>query len=266
MSQEITTELQGESLLPKESGYIRKMFPRITFVSQDKTEGKGKNMTVVEEAGTFFTEKQTDELNEKGKKKWSHEEVGKSFEGVIFFTRKKLSFFDSAAAKYITSSYYDQDTDIIPLWQDGKKIAEGTKAELQEPYRYEEEGKKKCKLQENKILYIYYEGEVFEMTIKGTSMFEYSGYYKTWNAEPNKNLTLISSVEAENGATRWNKTTYARVRQLTQEEWDITRSLAAEMISGIMEEKSYFAPVNTDVPADEWAIDTPKVLTDGKDF
>jgi len=276
MSQELTTELQGESLLPKENTFIRKTFPRISFTSQDKTEGKGKNMVVTEEAGTFFTEKPTDETNEHGKKIWSHDEIGKSFEGVIFFTRKKLSYYDQAAGKFISSSMYDQDTDEIVLWQDGKQLAKGTKAQLQAPYMFtKEDGKKSCKLAENKILYVYYNGEVYEFTIKGTSMFEYSAYYKQWNGEPNKNLTLISSVEAENGATRWNKTTYSRVRQLTQEEWDITRGLAREMIEGIAEEKAYFASMNTDVPTltaaveEDWSPDLPKVqvvLGDGHEM
>ncbi len=278
MSQELTTELEGDSLLPKENTFIRKTFPRISFTSQDKTEGKGKTMKVVEEAGTFFIEKPTDETDEKGKKIWSHEEIGKSLEGVIFFTRKKLSYYDQAAGKFISSSMYDQDTDEIVLWQDGKQIAKGTKAQLQAPYMFtKEDGKKSCKLAENKILYVWYEGEVFELTVKGTSMFEYSGYYKQWNGEPNKNMTLISSVECENGATVWNKTTYSRVRQLTQAEWDTTRALAAEMIAGIQEEKAYFGSLNTDVPAlsaatdmSEWDPNLPTVnvpiLSDGKEM
>lgn len=264
--QELTTELQGESYLPKENTFIRKTFPRISFTSQDKTEGKGKTMKVVEEAGTFFIEKPTDETDDKNKKIWSHDEIGKSLEGVIFFTRKKLSYYDQAAGKFISSSMYDQDTDEIVLWSDGKQVAKGTKAQLQAPYMFiKEDGKKSCKLAENKILYVWYNNEVFELTVKGTSMFEYSNYYRNYNGEPNKNLTLISSVECENGATVWNKTTYSRVRQLTQEEWDITRGLAAEMLKGIADEKAYFSSINTDVPAisatveEDWTPDLPKV-------
>ena len=250
MSQELSTELQGESYLPKESGFVRRTFPRISFTSQDKTEGKGKSMTVIEEAGTFFIEKPTDDTDEKGKRIYGKEEIGKSFEGVIFFTRKKLSYYDQAAGKFVSSSLYDQDTDEIVLWQDGKQIAKGTKKELQAPYNFiKEDGKASTKLAENKVLYVWYNGEIFELTIKGTSMFEYSGYYKNCMGEPNKNLTLISSIEAENGATRWNKTTYKRVRQLTQDEWDTTRQLAKEMVEGIAEEKAYFSAIDTNVPA-----------------
>lgn len=276
MSTELSTELQGESLLPKENTFIRKTFPRISFTSQDKTEGKGKSMTVIEEAGTFYTERPTDETNEQGKKIWDHIEIGKSFEGIIFFTRKKLSYYDQAAGKFISSSVYDKDTDEIVLWTDGKQVAKGTKAELQAPYMYvKEDGKKACKLAENKILYIYYNEEIFEFTIKGTSMFEYSNYYKEWNGEPNKNLTLISSVEAKNGATEWNKTTYKRVRQLTQAEWDLTRGLAMDMLDGIAAEKAYFGSINTDIPTDkvatlddqDWSPDVKvEVLGDGKEF
>lgn len=281
---ELTTELQGESYLPKENTFIRKTFPRINFTSQDKTEGKGKNMVVVEEAGTFFIEKPTDETDEFNKKIWSHEEIGKSLEGIIFFTRKKLSYYDSAENAFISSSYYDQDTDVVPLWSKGKKIAEGTKAQLQAPYMETKKDpkdptktKKVCTLAENKILYVYYQGEVFELTIKGTSMYMYSAYYKDNNGEPNKNLTLISSVEDSNGATVWNKTTFKRVRQLTQDEWDTTRALAKDMIDGIAEEKAYFKSMDTNVPVatttaidmNEWNPNLPPVnvaLGDGHEM
>lgn len=248
-NKELTTELQGESLLPKENTFVRRTFPRISFVSQDVTEGKGKSMKVVTEAGTFFTERPTDETDDKGKKIWEKKEIGKELQAVIFFTRKKLSYYDQAAGKFVNSSYFDQDTDMVPLWSDGKEIAKGNKKELQAPYVFtKEDGKQSCKLAENKILYVWYEGEVYELTVKGTSMYEYSAYYKQWNGEPNKNLTLISSIECENGSTLWNKTTYSRVRQLTQDEWDVTRELAAEMLHGIADEKAYFNSINTDVP------------------
>lgn len=274
--QELTTELVGESLLPKENTFVRRTFPRISFTSQDVTEGKGKSMKVVEEAGTFFTEKPTDETDEKNKKIWSHDEIGKKMEGVIFFTRKKLSYYDKDNNKFFTSSYYDQDTDIVPLWSDGKKIAEGNKKQLQTPYNYiKEDGKPSCRLQENKVLYIWYKEEVYELTVKGTSMYEYSGYYKNSNGEPNKNLTEMSYEDCENGSIVWSKILYKRVRQLTQDEWDITRELASEMLHGIADEKAYFASMNTDIPTGSpVGIDmsefnpTPSglVLPDGKQF
>lgn len=256
MSTEITTELQGESYLPKENTFIRKTFPRISFTSQDKTEGKGKTMKVVEEAGTFFTEKPTDETDDKNKKIWTHDEIGKEMEGVIFFTRKKLSYYDQPNNVFITSSYFDQDTDDIVLWSAGKQIAKGTKAQLQEPYNFiKEDGKKSCKLAENKVLYVWYKDEVYELTVKGTSMYEYSAYYKACNGEPNKNLTQLSYEDCENGSIAWSKILYKRVRQLTQAEWDITRGLAKEMLDGIAEEKKYFASMDTNVPALEAKVE-----------
>lgn len=277
--QEITTELQGESLLPKENTFVRRTFPRISFTSQDQKEGKGKNTVITEEAGTFFTERPTDETDDKNKKIWNHEEIGKSMEGVIFFTRKKLSYYDQPNNTYYTSSYYDQDTDIVPLWCKGKKIAEGTKEELQKPYRRIEDDpkdptKKKTvnKLAENKVLYIWYKNEVFELTVAGTSMWEYSKYYKEWNTEPNKNMTELSYEDCENGSIVWSKILFKRMRQLTQDEWDTTRNLAAEMLQGIAEEKAYFAGMNTDVPqatlaAEDWSPDVKvAALGDGKEF
>jgi hypothetical protein len=248
-STEITTELVGDSYLPKENTFIRKTFPRISFTSQDKTEGKGKTMKVVEEAGTFFLEKPTDETDDKNKKIWSHVEIGKSLEGIIFFTRKKLSYYDQPNNAFISSSYFDQDTDEIVLWSAGKQIAKGTKAQLQAPYMFKkEDGKASCKLAENKVLYVLYQGEVYELTVKGTSMYSYSSYYKECNGEPNKNLTLMTPEDCENGSISWSKIIYKRVRQLTQDEWDTTRELAKEMIEGIAEEKAYFASMDTNIP------------------
>lgn len=281
---ELSVELVGDSYLPKENTFIRKTFPRISFTSQDKTEGKGKTMTVTEEAGTFFLEKPTDETDDKNKKIWSHVEIGKSLEGVIFFTRKKLSYYDQPNNAFISSSYFDQDNDEIVLWSAGKQIGKGNKESLQKLYREEikdpkDPTKKKIvnNLAENKVLYVWYKDEVYELTVKGTSMYSYSSYYKDCNGEPNKNLTLMTPEDCENGSISWSKIIYKRVRQLSQSEWDITRTLAREMIEGIQEEKKYFSSLNTDVPKEEsltldqqdWSPDLPAVkvmLGDGAEM
>jgi hypothetical protein len=58
-----------KELYPVESSTFNKiLLPRIAFASQDQTEGTGKSMKVTTEAGTFSLEKQTEELDENGKK------------------------------------------------------------------------------------------------------------------------------------------------------------------------------------------------------
>ncbi len=64
---------------PVEQGFKRTFYPRLGFFSQDQTEGKGKGMRVVSEAGTFYVEKQSDQVDEEtGKTIWSKEEISSS--------------------------------------------------------------------------------------------------------------------------------------------------------------------------------------------
>src|ERR1035437_8395312 len=94
---EVATDEQIAELnsgFPVEAGFSRVLLPRLGMISQDKMEGKGKLMKVVAEAGTFFTDVPTEEVDEDGKKTWNKVELGKEMEGIIIFQRKQLRMYD----------------------------------------------------------------------------------------------------------------------------------------------------------------------------
>lgn len=259
---------QARANMPTAEGFQRIQLPRLGMYSQDKTEGKGKAMKVIAEAGQFYIEKETDELNEDGKKVWVKEEIGTSFEGTVAFYRKQLSMYDSATEKYTNSPIYDNDEEEIPLFCDKKEVMRGTPKHLKQVYAYTgEDGKKKSKLQDNKVLYVLYNGEAYQMSIKGTSMYSFLTY--TRSVVPPVVHTLFSSEEKSSGATTWNMMTFKTIRELSADEVEKVIELQNQIKFSIKAEKDYYASLNTDVVEDQdWAPDAPKVavLGDGQTF
>lgn len=238
---------------PSEQGFVRNMLPRLGMVSQDVMEGKGKAMKVVTEAGTFYIEKQTDEevdiLDDNGKKvgskkKWEREELGDTVEGVIIFQRKQLRYFDEANETYTSSPIYDSDADVIPLFCEKKEIDRGTPKELKAKYEYtDKNGKVKSNLEDNRILYVLYEGEVYQLNLRGTSMYSFMAY--TRKILVPAVLTTFSSEANENGAISWNKMMFDKKRDLSAEEVKIVIDHVLDIKQGIAAEKEYFASLNT---------------------
>lgn len=217
--------VRDESLLaelnesyPKETGgFTRIQLPRLSFVSQDQTEGKGKAMVVTAEAGTFFTEKETSEVNEEGKKVWDKKEIGPSFSGIILYHRYQLSYYDEATEKYTSSPIYDSQDEILPLWSDKKEVAKGTPAELKAKYEFvDKDGKTKSKLKDNRILYVMYGDEVYQLNLHGSSMYSFMKYARTTN--PPTVLTTFSSEPQEKGSIQWNMATFTASRPLDNAE------------------------------------------------
>lgn len=232
---ELSAEL--DALFPKEdSGFTRIQLPRIGFASQDKTEGKGKAMKVITEAGTFFLETETKEVDENSKKIWEKEEIGSTFEGIVMYSRKQLSFFDEKTEKYISSSVYDDNAEIIPLWSDKKQVAKGNREELRKLYEFTaDDGKVRSKLADNRILYILYKDEPRQMNIHGSSMYSFMKYTKSVN--PSKVVTKFSSESQEKGTITWNQMTFEPVRQLDSAELTDVLAKVKDIIVAIGLEK-----------------------------
>lgn len=243
---------QLDNLFPQEQGFVDTLFPRLTFKSQDVMEGKGKDKKVIVEAGTFFLEKETEELNEEtGRKIWSHDELGDSIDVTIIFQRKQLKYYDESLEEFTSSPIYDTDEEIIPLFLNKKEIFRGTPAELKKHYEYtDKEGKTKSRLEENRILYVLYNGEVHQMNLRGSSMYSFLTYARKTKA--NAVLTTITSEAKEKGTIEWNQMVFTPTRTLTKAEVDevITNTLA--IVDGIKAKKSYFA--SQDKPAIEGEV------------
>lgn len=225
---------------PVEQGFQRTFYPRLGMYSQDVTEGKGKSMKVVAEAGTFYIEKQTDEVNEEGKKIWEKKEIGTEIEAIVLFQRKQLKFYDGE--NYTSSPVYDSEEEILPLFCNKVEVDRGTVKELKSREKYQgttAKGKATSKLEENRVLYVLYDGEVYQMNLRGTSMFAFLTYSR--KVTPNTVVTIVRSEAKENGAISWNQMTFEAKRVITGPEAEQVISHLEDIKGEIGAEKGYFA-------------------------
>lgn len=240
-SNEALQTLQNE--FPVDPGFDRALFPRLSFKAQDVTEGKGKKMKVVTEAGTFFTERQSDEVNKDGKKEWDKEELGKEVEGIIVFQRKQLRMYDEATEEYTSSPIFDAVDEIIPLFCGKTEVHRGTPEELKKHYEYKDKnGKTRSKLEENRILYVMLDdvdSELYQLNLRGSSMYSFLGFARK-NLVPSL-LVTMNSEEKEKGSIEWNQMTFEPKRALDGKEVETVIAKVAEIKEGIVAEKSYYA-------------------------
>lgn len=237
---------QLASAYPQEEGGKGILLPRLGMFSQDKTEetknsktGK-KEIKIMNEAGTFFIDRQTDEVDKDGKKVWEKEEIGSSIEGIIFYKRHQLRMFDEATEEYTSSPVYDSPDEVIPLFCDKKEVARGTPAELKAKYMYTtKDGKNKSALEDNRIVYVLYEGEPYQMNLRGSSMYSLLTYERSVQAPTV--LTEMSSEAMEKGDISWNKMTFRAVRKLTGEEAMKVLELQKNAAEAIAVSKASFA-------------------------
>lgn len=225
--QEITTVADASLLAqlaeayPQEEGSKNILLPRIGLVSQDKTEesgsGKNKKITVISAAGDFYINRKTDELNEEGKNIWIKEDIGTEFKGIVFFKRHQLRMYDENTEEYTTSPVFDSLEEEVPLFCNKKEVAKGKPAELKSRYMYtDKSGKERSALEDNRILYILYKGEAYQIELRGSSMFSLLTYERSV-AIPTV-VTQFSSEAMEKGDISWNKMTFKAVRKLTDAE------------------------------------------------
>lgn len=233
---------------PQPEGFTRVLLPRIKFVSQDKFEGKGKDKKVSIVAGTFFEERETDELDENEKKIWASEELGDSMDGVIIYVRKQLRMYDEKTEEYTSSPIFDTKDDVVPLFCNKKEVGRGTPADLKKKYMYLPKGadKERSALEENDILYVLRgiedkenEPELFQFNLRGSSMWSFRAY--TRKTLPPAVITNFSSTAEENGDIEWNKVSFTPERMLTNDEVTIVMQRVAEIKQAIADEKAFFA-------------------------
>ncbi len=234
----------------EESRFSKISLPRIGYASVDKMEGEGNAKKVTEEAGTFFYEIATEETNAEGKKIFKREEIGKSMEGVILYHRHQLSYYDKKTEKYTSSPIYDTKDEVIPLWCDKQEVAKGTPDELRAKYAFvDEDGKDKCKLKDNRILYILHKEQLYQLALHGSSMFAFLSYVRKVN--PATVLTYFDSEPKKKGKTKWQQMTFTSVRPLNNEELLDIRDKVREVKFAIQAEKGTNVEVATRYVAEE---------------
>lgn len=246
---QVSTALTNEQrallgqLTPQEQGFTRISLPRLGMYSQDKFEGKGKSAVLIKEAGIFYTEVEQSSTDEEGKvtKEWVKNEIGTTMEGIVLYHRKQLSYYDEASQKYTSSPVYDTADDIVPLFLDKKEIHRGTPAELKAKYAYTDpkDGKVKSNLEEMRVLYILKDEQVYQMSLRGSSMWAFSTYAKSCLVS--SVLTRFNSEAKENGSIAWNQMTFDAVREITTEEANTVIDNLQKITNAIAEEKAYFA-------------------------
>lgn len=240
ISQDVLDQLKNSQ--PVEDTFQRVQLPKLGMFSQDKKEGKGKAMKVVSEAGTFYIERKTDELDEEtGKNIYEKTEIGTTIDGTILYNRKKLSFYDEPNSSYISSSIYDTDTEVVSLWSKGKEVLKGTEAQLKEEYMFTDtDGKRKSRLKNIRVLYVLHEGELFQMEIGGTSMFAFSKYNQAVRPSVAAIVTTFFSEPQTKGSNEYNQMTFTKARDLTQEEALEVLGYVQEIQGAIKAEKEFF--------------------------
>ena len=260
------------ALFPVEPSFDRVQLPRLGMFSQDKTEGTGKAKKVVTEAGTFYIERQTDEVDEEtGRKLWAKDELGTEIEGIILFQRKQLRSYDESSGTFTSSPIYDNDDEIVPLFANRAEVARGTPAELMSRDEFattdNQTGKEKSSLEENKILYIEYEGEIYQMGLRGSSMFSFKGWRrKLGTVPPSAIVTKFSSTPEKKGSIEWNKMSFEQVRPLTKKELADTLEKVREITDGIAQEKAFFASRSPAKTEEDERGPARRALTSSKKF
>lgn len=230
---------QLASSFPVETGRISIRLPRLGMFSQDVREGKGKAMKVVSEAGTFYKDIESDEVDENGKKVWSKEELGKSIEVIIVYYRKQLKHYDRSTEKFTSSPVYDEDTEVVPLFCDKKEVARGTPEELKEKYSFvDKDGKKKSDLKDQRVLYVLYKDELYQLNLGGSSMYSYLTYAR--KVSPITVVTSLNSVSEEKGEIAWNKMTFTNMGQINGEQVRLVQESLAKIKTAISAEKDSF--------------------------
>ena len=207
--------------------------PRFGMLSKDIVEvsgsGKNKVTTVVQSAGTFYTEKDLGELNDEGKKVWTKEFIGEEVDVIITSERKQLRKFDKSLNKFISSDIFDTDDQIVSLYLDKRVISKGTREQLQALYpKLTEKGKKSSSLNEDRILYVIYKGELHQFNLSTSSKWSFSDY-KRQVGNPSKLVTTLSSVEETNGSNTYRKVLFTSKGFITATQLELVQENQAKI-------------------------------------
>lgn len=280
MTTELSTTISAEQLAelkalnPQGDSFQRINVPRLGMLAKDLTEetgtGKSKKIDVIQPAGAFYIERET--TNEDGERVWEKEFIdGETIDVLVAFNRKQLSMWDDGAKVFTNSPIYDEDTQVIPLWEGGKEIAKATPKELQEMYpALTAKGKPTSKLKEVKILYVIYKDEVYQMNLSQSSKYEFLTYVK--GVHPSTVVTVIGSKEQTHGSNTYNVMTFKNAGTVNMEQYEAIKSTATMIKEAIEAEKAYYAKFDTNVPVtasieEDWSPDAVKGLQSGsQDF
>ena len=251
MSQELSTNTGNEALdrlrqnYPQhvEDNYEKVVLPQIRFKAKAVLDDDDK---VVTKAGTFVKVVRSEEQNAEGKYDYNEDVIGQSLAVNVLYERYKLTYYDSADNSYVQSPVFDEKTDVTKLFQNGKEIASGTSAELQAlpQFAFEEDGKKKSRLQLLKVLYVYYDGALHETTLSRGNGYGFSNWKRDLRNKEGKvpaEVELkITSQKTEHGGNKYNEMVFTTGDTLSNEDLTRNADLIEEMRQSIAAEKAFY--------------------------
>lgn len=204
----------------------RVSLPRFGMLSKDITEvsgtGKNKKVNIIQSAGSFYTEKDEGEVDpETGKKVWTKNFIdGETVDVIIAFHRRQLRMYDASLEKFYSTPVFDNATQVLPLYLDKQVVMRGTQLELQAKFPHRTlKGKPSSKLKEETILYVVYEGEMYQMNLSQSSKWTFKDYARQGN--PSLTITTLGSIEDTFGDNTFSKVTFTKGRMISSEEFEI---------------------------------------------
>ena len=243
-----------------EDSYVKTVLPQITFKAKAVLDESGEKVAI--KAGTFMGKVRSEDQKD-GKYEYTETPLGTSININVLFERYKLSYYDSANEAYVSSPIFDSKEEIIKLFSAGKLVASGTVAELQSlpEYIVEEDGKKKCKLQLQKVLYVFHDSVVKELTMSLGNGYAWRKF-KQENIVPAIHIE-VDSKKTENGGNKYNEMTFKNTGWLTEEEAQRNLNLVEDIKNGIKAEKEFYGQAQT--PTESMTM-IPTALPSGDDF
>lgn len=245
----------------QEASYTRISLPRFGMTAQDKTEAVGtgakKIIKVIEAAGTFFYERESEEEVEREDgtmgKEWTHEQIDENEvpEIIIVAARKQLRYWDTAEEKYTSSPVFDTDTEEVVLFKDRKEVDRGTKKELQArfPLGKTAKGKNYPMLKEEAILYVLIGEEMFQMNVRGSSLWALSAYKR--KVPVSTVVTKVGYTQEVSGSNTYTKMTFEAVRKLNPTEASLAIEKIREIKQAIADQKEYFSGMADEIESED---------------
>ena len=244
-------ELTSEQLAVLNDAYpvsdeqARQSYPRFGMISKDITEvtgtGKTKKIKVIQPAGTFFTEKDEGEVDEEtGKKIWTRKYIeDEKVKVIIAFHRRQLRMFDASLEKFYSTPIFDNASQSVPLYLDKQVVKRGTQAELQAMWpSLTQKGKPSSKLKEETILYVLYEGELYQCNLSQSSKWEFKSYARGLN--PSTVITEIGSKEETFGENTYRKMVFKNKRMIDVEEFESVNESQSKLKESVISDEKYF--------------------------
>ena len=240
------------SVYKSEEAAVRIYFPRLGMYSKDKTEQvinsrtKKKELKIIGESGEFFIQRETEETDGEGKKIWETVDLGKKINLHIIYKRYQLRKYDEKTELYTSSPIFDFDDEEIPLFCEKKEVDRGLPKDLieKDSYKDPETGKTRSLLEEQRVMYVIYEGEVYQMNLRGSSMWALKAFERA-NGNPTQFLTTITPEHKKRGSNEWDCMKFEVSRKVTSAEAELIEEKQKELMEKIAEQKAGFADADT---------------------